>query len=64
MRCSENHKHHAVFIVNEVEKLNEKWRRLKNDIFSQFPRVKELYEKLEPLILYLEQAMLSPNAQI
>ena len=64
MRCSDNHDHKAIFIVNEVDKLNEKWRRLKNEIVSEFPRVNELYGKLEPLIIYLEQAMLSPNAQI
>ena len=64
MKCSNNHDHKPIFIVNEVDQLHEKWRILKNDIVSEFPRVKALYEKLEPLILCLELAMLSPNAKI
>ena len=64
MKCSKNHKHQGIFIVNEVEELQEKWRLLKKDIISEFPRVKVLYGKLEPLILFLEQAMLSPKANI
>ena len=64
MKCSKNHKHQGLFIVNEVEEHNEKWRVLKNELASKFPQVKEVYQRLEPLILYLENAMLSPNANI
>ena len=54
MKCSKNHNHPARFIVNEVEELSDKWKFLKNEIITKFPIVKETYQRLEPIILYLE----------
>ncbi len=64
-KCSsKKHKNHIVLIVNEVEEQHQKWTALREIIKTEFPFVKTAYEKMQPLILYLEHAMLEPSVRI
>ncbi len=66
MKCyqEDKHDHKAVFIVGELEKQNEKWKALKNNVSSNFTTAENAYKELWPLIVYIEEAMMKPGVAI
>ncbi len=66
IECSqeEKHNHKSVAIVSELKKNHSKWLTLKTEIFTFCQKALPAYKEYEPLILYLENAMMEPNAQI
>ncbi len=66
MKCiqEDKHDHKPILIVGELEKLNEKWKALNNDVSSTFSTAENAYKELWPLIVYLEEAMMKPGIAI
>ncbi len=51
-------------IVDELEKCHKKWLTLKTEVVKYCQNTLPAYEEYEPLILYLESAMMEPNVKI
>ena len=66
MKCyNENkHDHKPIMIVGELENQHLKWQTLKSEIVKYCQKVLPAFKEYEPLILYLESAMMDPNVKI
>lgn len=65
LRCSQDeskHDHRPVAIVLELESQTKKWNDLKIEMTTTYEEVKKRYCALEPVIGYMEQAMMDPEA--
>jgi hypothetical protein len=51
-------------IVAELKKCHTKWLTLKTEVVTYCQNTLPAYEEYEPLILYLESAMMEPNVKI
>ena len=65
--CSQDekkHDHRSFAIIKEMEILNKKWQYLKLQLRTVFNNATTKYEKLAPLIKYLEHIMMNSKVQI
>lgn len=65
LNCSldeSNHDHRGIPIVKELDALVKKWNELKVGLTTTYEEAKKRYSAMEPLIKYLEEAMLDPEA--
>jgi hypothetical protein len=58
------HDHKPAMIVAELKKFHTKWITLKTEVVTYCQNTLPAYEEYEPLILYLESAMMEPNVKI
>jgi hypothetical protein len=48
-------------IIGELEKCHTKWFTLKTEVVTYCQKTLPAYKEYEPLILYLENAMMEPG---
>lgn len=58
------HGHKSIEIVKEIEAYSKKWHDFKIELQKTYDEATEKYRKLEPLIKYIEEAMMDPEAEI
>ncbi len=51
-------------IVGELKKCHSKWLSLKTEVVSYCQKTLPAFKEYEPLIIYLESAMMEPGVQI
>jgi hypothetical protein len=51
-----------VFIANEIEASSKKWHNFKLELQSTYDEATRKYRELSPLIKYIEEAMMNPDA--
>ena len=59
-----HHDHRSLLISNELVQHTEMWHALKQKIDSLYNHVTTVYSQLQPLILYLENAMMQPGVEL
>ena len=63
LECSQDskkHNHRPILIVKELEIQNQQWKDLKSEIKATYDETSKRYKAMEPLIKYLEEAMIDP----
>ena len=63
MKCSQEdkHDHKPIMIVEELERCHTKWLTLKTEVVTYCKEALPAFKEYEPLILYLENAMMEPG---
>ena len=63
--CSQKegkHEHKPFFIASEIEAQSKKWHEFKTEIMLLYEEGTNRYKAMEPLIRYVEDAMMDPEA--
>jgi hypothetical protein len=56
------HEHKSIVIVKEIEAQSKKWQDIKLELLTTYDEATKRYKELEPLIKYIEEAMMDPDA--
>ena len=65
LECSQEdgkHEHKPMAIAKQVDVQNKKWHDLKIEVVTAYEEGGKRYTALEPLIRYIEEAMMDPEA--
>jgi len=57
------HEHKPIVIVKEIEVYSKKWHDFKLEMQATYDEATKRYKELEPLIKYIEEAMMDPEAK-
>ncbi len=60
----DKHDHKPVMIIGELKKSHDKWLALKTEAVIFWQKALPAFKEHEPLIIYLESAMMEPNVKI
>jgi hypothetical protein len=56
------HEHKSIVIVKEIEAQSKKWQDIKLELLTTYDEATKRYMELEPLIKYIEEAMMDHDA--
>ena len=66
IKCSQiegKHEHKSIVIVSEIEAQSKKWHEFKLQLQTTYDEATKRYREFEPLIKYIEEAMMEPPAK-